>query len=144
MVALLRTVCATSRAIAPANRPDSPLVVPTLTHLMDWGPFEAPPVVHLDAGYDSAKTRERLAHLGVTGRIARRGRPAPVRVSARWPVERTHAWFNAAKKLVWCTDRRTRVVHFWMCLVAVVIITRCLIHQGWIRYRWDTRPPRLP
>jgi len=96
--------------VAPANRPDSPLLVPTLTHLTDWGPFETPPTVHLDAGYDSATTRERLADLGVTGEIARRGLPSPRQASSRWPVERTHAWFNASKKLAWCTERRTVVI----------------------------------
>jgi hypothetical protein len=28
------------------------------------------------------------------------------------PVDRTNSWHNAYKKLVWCTERRARVVDF--------------------------------
>jgi len=44
----------------------------------------------------------------MTGQIAERGKPAPVHASQRWPVERTHAWGNQFKKLVWNTERPTR------------------------------------
>jgi len=98
----LRTVA------AAANRNDSPLLGPTLGTMARLGSRPQQPTVHLDRGYDSGKTRAELAEHGMTGQIAERGKPAPVHASQRWPVERTHAWGNQFKKLVWNTERPTR------------------------------------
>ena len=84
---------------APANRPDSPLLEATLATLDGLGPLPNAMTVHLDRGYDSGVTRERLARRGLQAAIARKGRSAPIAASQRWPVERTHAWTNAHKKL---------------------------------------------
>lgn len=100
--------------------------------------------VHLDRGYDSDKTRTTLAARGLSGAIARRGRPAPIQAGSRWVVERTNAWQNAYKKLVWCTARRTGVIAFYVAFATVVIIVRRLVREGWKRYRWATRPHRCP
>jgi transposase len=129
---------------APASRPDSPLLEATLDTLERLGPLSDPVTVHLDRGYDSGLTRQRLAARGVHGEIAARGHPAPLTAGLRWVVERTHAWFNAFKKLVWCTERRAAVVTFWMTFAAVIIIVRRLLREGWTRYRWDGRPVRRP
>jgi hypothetical protein len=75
--------------------------------------------IHLDRGYDSEATN-------------------------RWVVERTSSWHNAHKKLVWCTERRGRVIDFWVAFSEVVIIVRRLIREGWRRYRWEGRPCRQP
>lgn len=48
------------RVLAGANRYDSPLPAPTLDKLGDLGPLPQDITVHLDAGYDSLKTREEL------------------------------------------------------------------------------------
>lgn len=66
--------------IAPANRNDSPLLHPTLEKLarFDEGLGAALPdeiTVHLDAGYDSAKTRDLLDELGCPGVISLKGFP---------------------------------------------------------------------
>lgn len=129
---------------APANRHDSPLLDPTLDTLAALEPLPAPMTVHLDRGYDSDVTRERLTARGLQAAIAERGKPAPVTAGLRWVVERTNAWTNAHKKLVWCTERRARVIAFWLALSAVVVIVGRLVRQAWTRYRWDTRPPRRP
>ena len=129
---------------APANRPDSPLLEATLATLDGLGPLPNALTVHLDRGYDSGVTRERLARRGVQAAIARKGRPAPIAASQRWPVERTHAGTNAHKKLVWCTERRQVVVAFWLAFSAVIIIVRRLVREGWRRSRWDGRPARKP
>jgi hypothetical protein len=50
-------------------------------------------------------------------------------------VERTSAWHNAHKKLVWCTERVGRVIDFWVTFSDVIIIVRRLIREGWSRYR---------
>lgn len=130
--------------VAPASRPDSPLLEATLDTLARLGPLPDTVTVHLDRGYDSGLTRHRLAARGMHGAIAARGRPAPLTAGQRWVVERTHAWLNAYKKLVWCTERRAIVVAFWLTLAAVIIIVRRLLRNGWTRYRWNGRPDRRP
>ena len=130
--------------MAPANRHDSPLLEPTLDLLAPYRPCADPPTVQLDRGYDFPGTAERLAAYGVVGDISRRGTTAPIAATGRWIIERTHAWMNALRKLVWCTERKTTVVHFWLAFASVVIIVRRLIREGWSRYRWDGRPTRKP
>ena len=130
---------------APANRHDSPLLIPTLkaaTKTLGSLPEEAS--VHLDRGYDSKKTRERLEELGLGWEISGKGKPAPYWATYRWVVERTSSWHNAHKKLVWCTERVGRVIDFWVAFSEVVIIVRRLIREGWRRYRWEGRPSRRP
>jgi hypothetical protein len=126
---------------APANRHDSPLLEPTLDALVAT---DAPTTVRLDRGYDSDATRERLRARGLRGAIAARGKPAPVTAGQRWVVERTNAWTNAHKQLVWCTERRACVVAFWIAFSAVVITVGRLVREAWTRYRWDGRPRRRP
>ncbi len=96
--------------------------------------------VHLDRGYDGAATRTLLTDLGFVGEIARKGVPAPIQVGQRWVVERTTAWTNAHKTLVWCPERRSAVI---ACSTVIIIVGR-LVREGWIRYRWEGRPRRKP
>jgi transposase len=126
---------------APANRHDSPLLGPTLDALQI---VDRPMTVHLDRGYDSRATRQQLATRGLTAAIAAKGKPAPITAGQRWVVERTNAWANAYKKLVWCTERRAAVIAFWSTFSTVIIIVGRLIRQAWTRYRWETRPCRRP
>ena len=102
--------------------------------------------VHLDRGYDSLVTRERLKERGLNAQIAKKGQPAPLQAGQRWVVERTNSWQAklAHKKLVWCTERGGRVIDFWVAFSDVVIVVRRLIREGWSRYRWEGRPPRRP
>ena len=134
--------------VAPANRHDSPLLRPTLERL---GRFETrfgvglPDriTVHLDAGYDSAKTRDLLAELGCHAVISTRG--TPLQAGARWVVERTNSWHNRGfKKLAICTERHTRVIDAFIALANAIITTRRLIRTAWTTHRWDTRPTRRP
>lgn len=127
-----------------ANRHDGPLLGPTLDTVAARDLLQPGSTVHLDRGYDSQVSRACLADRGLVGEIAPRDRPAPVAASQRWPIERTHAWTNAHKKLVWCTERRAVVVAFWLAFSAVVITVRRLVREGWTRYRWDERPARKP
>ena len=129
---------------APANRHDSPLLEPTLDTLAALEPLPAAMTIHLDRGYDSGVTREHLGARGLVAAISPKGKPAPLAATQRWVVERTNAWTNAHKKLVWCTERRARVVAFWLAFSAVVIIVGRLLRQAWTRYRWEGRPPRKP
>jgi IS5 family transposase len=70
--------------LAPASRHDSPLLAPTLDKLDELSPLPGDIRVHLDAGYDSQKTRDELAGRGMTGQIARKGQKAPSSVLRRW------------------------------------------------------------
>jgi IS5 family transposase len=129
---------------APANRHDSPLLDETLETLEVLGELPEQISVHLDRGYDSRSTREKLENRGLLAVISERGKPAPLQATKRWVVERTNSWNNAHKKLVWCTERRERVIDFWVAFSEVVIIVRRLIREGWSRYRWEGRPRRRP
>ena len=133
---------------ASANRHDSPLLRPTLERL---GRFEThfgiglPDRItaHLDAGDDSAKTRDLLTELGCDEVISKKG--FPLRAGARWVVERTNSWHNRGfTKLLVCTERRTRVIEAFIALANAVIIKRRLIRCAWTTHRWDTRPTRRP
>ena len=77
------------RALAPANRHDSPLLAPTLDKLDDIAPLPDGITVDLDAGYDSQKTWDELAGRGMTGDIAHKGDKAPIQAGRRWPSGRT-------------------------------------------------------
>jgi transposase len=129
---------------APANRRDDGLLAATLDAMAPVGPLPQWPVVHLDAGYDFQPCRQVLAERGMTGQIATRGKPAPIQVGRRWPVERTHAWGNQYGKLRWCTERRGIVVEFWLALAAAAIVCGRLVRRAWTSYRWDGRPRRRP
>jgi transposase len=113
--------------VAGANCHDSLLLAPTLAGLTSLGPLPSPALVHLDAGYDSKKTRALLAELGLQGRIATKGVKAPIQVGKRWPVERTHAWLNGYGKLRRITDRSRAVVEFYTHLAAAVTVLRRLV-----------------
>ncbi len=129
---------------APANRHASPLLAPTLGALEALGGLPEPTSVHLDRGYDSGPTRRLLEELGLVGVISEKGKPAPLRATKRWVVERTNSWTNAHKKLMWCTERRGRVIDFWVAFSNVVTIVGRLVREAWIRYRWEGRPSRRP
>jgi IS5 family transposase len=129
---------------APANRHDSPLLEQTLDTLEPLGSMPEQMSVHLDRGYDSRSTREKLKDRGLLAVISEKGKPAPLQATKRWVVERTNSWHNAHKKLVWCTERRERVIDFWIAFSEVVIIVRRLIRRGWTHYRWEGRPCRRP
>ena len=134
--------------VAPANRQDSPLLRPTLEKLgrFDEGLGCGLPeniTVHLDAGYDSGKTRDLLEEFGCHGVISQKG--FPLQAGARWVVEHTHSWHNRGfKKLAICTERRTRVIEAFIALANAVIVVRRLLRTAWTTHRWDTRPRRRP
>jgi transposase len=129
---------------APANHRDDGLLGVTLDAIGGVGPLPARPVVHLDAGYDYQPCRQVLAERGMAGEIAARGVPAPIQAGRRWVIERTHAWGNQYGKLRWCTERRRRVVEFWLALANAAIVCGRLVRRAWTCYRWQGRPRRHP
>jgi hypothetical protein len=79
--------------VAAANCHDSPLLGPTLERLgrfhqaLGMGFGAGLPewiTVHLDAGYDSGRTRDLITELGCQTVISLRG--TPLRAGARWVV----------------------------------------------------------
>jgi transposase len=129
---------------ASANRHDSPLLGETLDTLEALGSLPEQMNVHLDRGYDSETTREKLWSRDFTPEISEKGKPVLLQMGKRWVVERTNSWHNAHKKLMWCTERRGRVIDFWIAFSEVVIVVRRLIREAWTRYRWEGRPRRRP
>ena len=76
--------------VAGANRNDSPLLRATLGKLDRFGCHLPDRItVHLDAGYDSKKTRSLLTELGCEWVISTKGEP--LQAGARWVVERTNS-----------------------------------------------------
>ena len=130
------------RVLAGAQRHDSPLLAPTLDLLDDLGPLPGDITVHLDAGYDSGKTRDTLADRGLSGEIARKGEKAPIQAGQRWHVERTNAWHNTFNRLQRCYERREKVIDAFFDLADAIITVRSLIRRAWITHRWETRPAR--
>ena len=94
------------RVLAGANRHDSPLLASTLDKLDAFGPLPEKVTVHLDAGYDSAVTRELLAGRNLRGEIAHKGDKTPIQAGQRWHVERTNAWHNAFNRLQRCYEAK--------------------------------------
>jgi hypothetical protein len=126
---------------ARANDHDSPLLEPTLAGICDMiGPLPDRPGMHLDRGYDSAKTRNLLQILGYEGHIAVKGVPAPIQAGKRWPVERLHSWMNGYGKLRRCTDKRKAIVEFYLNLAAALTVIHRLINRARVLYRWPARP----
>lgn len=128
------------RVPAGAYRHDSPLLASPLDRLDDLGPLPDDITVHLDAGYDSDKTRALLNACGTHGRIAHRGERAPIQAGRRWHVERTHAWQNAFYRLARCHQRRATVVDALFDLADTVITVLSMIRQAWTTHRRDVRP----
>lgn len=132
------------RVLAGANQHDSPLLAPTLALLEVLGPLPDEITVHLDAGYDSAKTRTVLGKRRLHGQIACKGTKAPVQAAQRWHIERTHAWQNAFHRLARCYERRIAVIEAFFDLADTIITVRSLIRRAWTTHRWDVRPQRRP
>lgn len=129
---------------APANRHDSPLLEETLDTMEIVGELPERMSVHLDRGYDSKATREKLGLRGLLAEISQKGKPAPLAATKRWVVERTNSWSNAHKKLVWCTERADPVIDFWLAFSGIIITVGRLVRRGWTHYRWEGRPCRQP
>ncbi|MFB7082589.1 IS5 family transposase [Streptomyces sp. NPDC056308] len=130
------------RVLAGAHRHDSPLLAPTLYLLDGLRPLPDEITVHLDAGYDSDKSRHLLGERGLHSRIAQKGTNAPIQATRRWHVERTHAWQNAFHRLARCYERRAHVINAFFDLADTIITVRSLIRRAWTTHRWDTRPHR--
>jgi transposase len=129
---------------APANRHDSPLLGETLESMNSYIELPKQSSVHLDRAYDFNVTHQLLEDRGLVGVISEKGKPAPLQATRRWVVERTNSWSNAHKKLVWCTERKGRVIDFWVAFSNAVIIVGRLVRKAWTHYRWRSRPPRRP
>ena len=132
------------RVLAPASRHDSPLLAPTLDKLDHVGPLPEEITVHLDAGYDSGKTRDELESRKMTGEIAHKGDKAPIQAGRRWHVERTNAWHNGFNRLQRCYERNEDVIDAFFDLADAIIIVRRLIREAWTTHRWDARPAKRP
>jgi transposase len=132
------------RVLAPANRHDSPLLAPTLDRLAQIGPLPDDITVHLDAGYDSQKTRDEPGERNLAGEIAHKGDKAPIQAGQRWHIERTNSWHNGFNRLQRCYERKEDVIDAFFDLADAIITVRSMIRQSWTLYRWHGRPAKRP
>lgn len=72
---------------APASRHDSSLLDGTLDTMEILGELPDWIRAHLDRGYDSNVTRQKLADRGLAAEISEKGKPAPLGATKRWVVE---------------------------------------------------------
>jgi transposase len=128
-------------AIDGANRNDVAMLQPTLDAVEATGMHHDIGTLHLDRGYDYAKTTAELAARGLTDLdIQKRGtKPPPgsphrLTLGLRWVVEATNTWWSNYGQLRRSTDRRSRHRHAALCLATVILITGRLI--DW-RDRWS-------
>ena len=127
--------------ITSANRHDSPFLRPTLETLAPFADLLPEQItIHLDAGYDSQKTRDLMHEYGLDAIISQKG--TPLQAGERWKVERTHSWMNNFRKLAVCRERRIKVIDAWVQLVSAIIVVKKLVIEGWSRHRWDGRPTK--
>jgi DDE family transposase len=127
------------RIPAGAQRHDSPLLAPTLDLLGELGPLPEEITVHLDAGYDSGKTRQALADRGLRGQIAHKGEKAPIQASRRRADQCLAQRVQPVPTLLRAPREGDRRV---LDLADAIITVRSLIRRAWITHRWDTRPAR--
>jgi IS5 family transposase len=132
------------RVPAPANRHDSVLLAATLDKVEELQPLPDEIEIHLDAGYDSGKTRDEPGSRSMRGEIAHKGDKAPIQAGQRWPAERTSAWHNNFNRLQRCYERNETVIDAFFDLADSVITLRRLIRESWTLCRWDNRPAKRP
>ena len=111
-----------------ANCHDSPLMAPTLDAIPPLRsgrrgrPRQRPDKLHADKAYDAPVRRQECRARGITARIARRGIERSDRLGRhRWVVERSHAWFNRARRLPVRYERRADIYEAFTFLQASLI-----------------------
>lgn len=124
-----------------ANRHDSILLAPTLDDVGARQLLDDIETIWLDRGYDSNRTRQRLAERGLLDAlIATKRKPGAAQpktnqpMGLRWPVERTHSWLSNFGQLRRNTDRRPEHRLAQLALAIVFLVVAKLI--DW-RKRWS-------
>jgi len=124
-----------------ANRNDSILLAPTLDAVDANGLLVEVTTLHLDRGYDSGVTRERLAAAGITDAVIQlRGSKAPgvkkqpLTLGLRWIVEAANSWWSNHGQLRRNTDRKTVHRHAALSLATVILMIGRLLDY---RDRWS-------
>ncbi len=64
------------------------------------GPLPERMRLHLDCGYGSEATHEKLKAHAFSPEICEKGKPALLQNGKRWVVERTNSWHNAHNSLL--------------------------------------------
>jgi transposase len=125
-----------------ANRNDIVLLEPTLAAIASRGLTPDIETLHLDKGYDTNHTPERVASYGIHDTVVGRRRkpgqrptPPPFRLNHRWMVERTNSWLSNLGQLRRNTDRHPHHRHAQFALALVLLITAKLIDWA---HRWNT------
>lgn len=85
-------------------------------------PRRRPDKLHADKAYDAKVRRQECRARRIRPRIARRGIERSDRLGRhRWVVERSHAWFNRARRLLVRYERRADIYEAFTLLQASLI-----------------------
>ncbi len=88
-------------------------------------PRRRPDKLHADKAYDARVRRQECRARGIRSRIARCGIERSDRLAGhRWVVERSHAWFNRARRLPVRYERRADIYGAFTVLHASLITLR--------------------
>ncbi|BCM86707.1 hypothetical protein mvi_52180 [Methylobacterium indicum] len=99
--------------------------IPPLRSGQRGRPRQRPDKLHADKAYDAKARRLECLARGIRPRIARRGIERSDRLGRhRWVVERSHAWFNRARRLPVRYERRADIYEAFTFLQASLITIR--------------------
>jgi transposase len=88
-------------------------------------PRRRPRTLYADRGYDHDRYRRRVRALGITPRIARRGRPHGSGLGVfRWVAERALAWLHGFRRLRIRWERRDDIHDGLLQLATCIILYR--------------------
>ncbi len=115
---------------APANRHNSPLLGETLDALEALGPLPERVSVHLDRGYDSEATCQKMKARGPVRRDLREGQAGPATGRQTLGGEAHELLAQRPQEAFVAHRAPRRVVDFWIAFYDVIIIVRRLIRQA--------------
>ena len=97
--------------------------IPPVRNARRGRPRRRPDKLHANKAYDAKVRRRKCQARGIRPRIARRGIERSDKLGRhRWVVERSHAWFNRARRLPVRYERRADIYEAFTFLQANPII----------------------
>jgi transposase len=128
--------------VTPANEQERAWVG-ELAEAVQEASGESVDLAYVDQGHTGQRPAEEAQAHAISVEVVKHpeSKHGFVLLPRRWVVERTNAWQNAHKKLVWCTERQGRVIDFWIAFSNTIIMGR-LIREAWYRTTRD-EPPLL-
>jgi hypothetical protein len=125
---------------APANRHDTPPLAETLDAVAETlGGLPEGTNIHLDRGYDSETTRQRLRERALSAEISRKGEPAPLAATSGGSWRGQAPGQRPQKACVVHGEAGAGHRFLGGLLGGGHHRVGRLILEGWTRYRWEGR-----